>query len=188
MEFYRVMTRLILVRHGETEWNKKGLIQGGTDVPLNATGRVQALAVVDSLQNITHSAIVSSPLARAAETARIIADALHHSEISFEDDLVEQGHGEAEGTPWASLEDRFPNGKIPGFEPHTTLAERAFAALSRVAERHPSGTVIVVTHGALINAMTFRAVQLPELYPGSVGNCSIRDLSMIGGELGVWSN
>ncbi|WP_067164740.1 histidine phosphatase family protein [Microbacterium sp. TNHR37B] len=79
---------LRLVRHGETEWNALGLIQGHTDNPLNERGRSQAAAAGRELAGREYAAVVTSPLARASETARIIASALNVATFHVEADLA----------------------------------------------------------------------------------------------------
>ena len=75
------MTRFFLVRHGETEWNKARRIQGISDIPLNITGRSQAVALGDILAKHTFDLMVSSPLSRAMETASIIAKRLDRKSV-----------------------------------------------------------------------------------------------------------
>ncbi|MFB6611451.1 histidine phosphatase family protein [Agromyces sp. NPDC056379] len=171
------------MRHGQTDWNAQGLIQGRQDIPLNDVGREQALAAAGRLDGLRYSAVVSSPLARAAETARIIAAELGLASVELEGGLVEQELGAAEGTPWAELEEAFPGGVIPGIEPHARLVERAVAALARIASIHEGGNVVVVSHGALINAITAHAVRHRDQRPGPVANGSISELEVLDGRL-----
>ncbi|MFC9561628.1 histidine phosphatase family protein [Agromyces sp. NPDC056965] len=171
------------MRHGQTDWNAQGLIQGRQDIPLNDVGREQALAAAGRLDGLRYSAVVSSPLARAAETARIIAAELGLTSVEFEADLVEQELGAAEGTPWAELEEAFPGGVIPGIEPHARLVERAAAALARIASIHEGGNVVVVSHGALINAITAQAARHRDQQPGPAANGSISELDVLDGRL-----
>ena len=90
------MTRFFLVRHGETEWNRERRIQGVSDIPLNDTGRAQAAALGDILVGHNFDLIVSSPLSRADETARIIAQRLGMPAPITVPDLIERNYGEAE--------------------------------------------------------------------------------------------
>jgi broad specificity phosphatase PhoE len=136
------VTRLLLVRHGETDWNADGRLQGQTDRPLSDYGRRQALQLADELESEEFEAIYSSDLARARETAQIVGDRL---EIPVELDpyLREKDWGTWEGL--TSVErDRVE------FVGESTEAhqERTLQALRRIAERHPrDGVVLVVTHG-----------------------------------------
>ena len=101
------MTRFFLVRHGETEWNRERRIQGVSDIPLNDTGRAQAAALGDILVGHNFDLIVSSPLSRADETARIIAQRLGMPAPITVPDLIERNYGEAEGSSGADLDLRY---------------------------------------------------------------------------------
>ena len=103
------MTDLVLVRHGETEWNRIGRVQGRTDIPLNDTGRQQARETAERLRERgdRFDAVVASPLSRAAETARIVADGLDLGAVELVDALVERDYGGAEGMTGAEIDARF---------------------------------------------------------------------------------
>ncbi|MGR4009009.1 histidine phosphatase family protein [Leucobacter sp. 1207-22] len=160
------MTLLRLVRHGETDWNLAGRIQGQTDVPLNDTGRLQALATAEQLAGVTCDRIISSTLGRAIETARIISAHLELTvsevpPVETEAALCEQSWGDAEGCLWDAVEARFPDGLIPGRESHVIFMERATAALRRISYENAAAvsdgaseaSVLVVTHGGVIDAL-----------------------------------
>lgn len=116
------MTRFFLVRHGETEWNKKRIIQGVSDIPLNDTGRAQAASVGAILARHSFDLIVSSPLSRALETATIIARRLGMPAPVVIEDLKERNYGEAEGSSGADLDQRYPPGvEVPGREPREAV-------------------------------------------------------------------
>ena len=97
---------LFLFRHGETDWNRQGRLQGHTDTPLNATGLAQAEALTERLRPHRLDAVVSSDLARAWTTARIVAEGLGVPLIS-EPGLREANIGEAEGLYWPEVKSRF---------------------------------------------------------------------------------
>jgi broad specificity phosphatase PhoE len=136
------VTRLLLVRHGETDWNAEGRLQGHTDRPLSDYGRRQALQLADELESEDFEAIYSSDLARARETAEIVGRRLELP-VELDPDLREKDWGAWEGL--TSVErDRVE------FAGESTEAhqERILEALRRIAERHPrEGVVLVVTHG-----------------------------------------
>ena len=135
------MTTLLLVRHGETDWNAEGRLQGHTDRPLNDFGRRQAKALAEELDGEEIEAIYASDLARARETAEILGERLGLPTV-LDPDLREKNWGTWEGlTP--TERDRVE------FEGETTEEhrERMLRALHRIAERHPDGRVLVVTHG-----------------------------------------
>jgi broad specificity phosphatase PhoE len=158
------VTTLILVRHGETDWNRDGRIQGATDVPLNDTGRRQARDAAASLRETLDSAVptfvAASDLSRASETAQIIAGELGLDAPRLYPDLRERGYGVAEGIRVTEYFERWGDwhgsSEVPEAEPRAALRERALRGLTQVVQdvrrtTSPSAaSVIVVTHGALI--------------------------------------
>ena len=154
------MTLLYLVRHGETDWNLSRRIQGSTDIPLNDTGREQARATGRLLARRRWDRIVSSPLGRALETARLIGAEVGIDEVETLPEIVERSYGEAEGLNAQQLAERFPSDHsgldardVPGREDREAVAARAISALIAYAEAHPGENVIVTTHGGLIRAV-----------------------------------
>ena len=148
------MTYLYLVRHGETDWNRAKKIQGSTDIALNDTGREQARATGRLLSRRHWHGVISSPLSRAAETARIIADELALPAPVLIDALVERNYGEAEGLTGQELLERFPGDEAGrGREPRSAVAARVIPALLTVAERNPGRSIIVVSHGGVIRSV-----------------------------------
>jgi broad specificity phosphatase PhoE len=136
------VTTLLLVRHGETDWNADGLLQGHTDRPLSDFGRRQARQLAEELEGEPFDAIYASDLARARETAEIAGERLGLP-IVLDPDLREKDWGTWEGLT-AVERDRVE------FVGESTEAhqERMLRALRRIAERHPGdGSVLVVTHG-----------------------------------------
>jgi broad specificity phosphatase PhoE len=136
------MTRLLLVRHGETDWNADGRLQGQTDRRLSDFGRTQARQLADELAEEKFDAIYSSDLARARETAEIVGERLGLL-VALDSDLREKDWGTWEGLT-AVERDRVE------FIGESTEAhqERILGALHRISERHPDGSrVLVVTHG-----------------------------------------
>jgi probable phosphoglycerate mutase len=151
------VTILTLVRHGETDWNSGGRIQGSTDIPLNDTGRAQARELAETLAAEyagREVVVVSSDLSRAAETADLIAAALSTTVSLRMPGLQERSYGDAEGMdaptfyetygPWHAAD-------VPGAETWPVVRERALAALAEAVASAPDGVdVIAVAHGALI--------------------------------------
>jgi 2,3-bisphosphoglycerate-dependent phosphoglycerate mutase len=135
------VTELLLVRHGETDWNAEGRLQGHTDRPLTDYGRKQARGLADDLADEELEAIYSSDLARARETAEIVGERLGLP-VVLDPDLREKDWGNWEGLT-AVERDRV---EFVG-ESTEAHAERMVRALQRIAEQHPSGRVLVVTHG-----------------------------------------
>ena len=138
------MTTLLLVRHGETDWNAEGRLQGHTDRPLNAYGREQAKGLAVRLAGENVAAIYSSDLARARETAEIVGERLGLPVI-VDPDLREKNWGTWEGL---TSEERLG----VEFEGETTEEhrDRSVRAVERIAERHPGQQIVVVTHGGSV--------------------------------------
>lgn len=144
------MTLFGLVRHGQTDWNLRNLFQGSSDVPLNDTGRQQAHHALDHVPDIAWDAVVSSPLSRARETARIIAD-VHGLELGPADPrLAEIDWGAAEGHDVTEMEARYPGRSFPGREDHQSVADRGYDALESLERTYPGQHVLVVAHGTII--------------------------------------
>jgi probable phosphoglycerate mutase len=176
------MTRFFLVRHGETEWNRVRRIQGVSDIPLNDTGRAQAAALGDILVGHNFDLIVSSPLSRADETARIIAQRLGMPAPITVADLIERNYGEAEGSSGADLDLRYPPGTdIPGREDREVVTQRAIRVLHDMAIRHPHADIVAVAHGAVIRSVVDYAA--PGLQKEPITNCSVHSFSLVAGTL-----
>ncbi|MGV8896447.1 MAG: histidine phosphatase family protein [Rhodoglobus sp.] len=179
------MSSLIyFVRHGETEWNRQQRIQGSTDIPLNDTGRAQALAAAARLSDSAPDLIVASPLMRAFETATIIGDSLGLNGPTADPALVERNYGEAEGMNYRQIEDRFPDrALIRGHESHERLAARSLGALHRLARSHDGASMVVVAHGGVIRAVLGEIDQ--EGTYGAIRNGSIHSLSFSGDQFSL---
>lgn len=171
------MTRLALVRHGQTDWNIERRIQGSSDIPLNDTGRTQAAATGAVLADERWDAVYSSPLGRAMETARIIARSLGADEPRPVAGLEERSYGEAEGMTGEAILARYPEGTpVPGRESRASVVVRALAALRRLGKAHPGGALVVVTHGAVISSLVRHATDQALPAPGElIPNGSVHD-------------
>ncbi|HEY0375309.1 MAG TPA: histidine phosphatase family protein [Amnibacterium sp.] len=146
------MTDLVLVRHGETEWNRLGRVQGLSDIPLNETGRRQAQEAGVRLRSEHWDAIASSPLSRAAETAEIIGREVGVPAPELVEALVERNYGEAEGLTGEEIDRRW-DGVLQARESREAVLERVVPALLALAERHPGQRVLVVSHGGVIGSL-----------------------------------
>lgn len=150
------MTRLLLWRHGNTDWNATHRVQGQTDTPLNDLGRQQAAAAAPLLAALRPDAIVSSDLVRAADTAAALAT-LTGLRVEPDERLRERGYGQWQGLTMTEIADRFPaehaawrcGAQSPGcgVEDLDDLGKRVSEALQDAADRHPGGTVVIATHG-----------------------------------------
>jgi broad specificity phosphatase PhoE len=149
------MTTILLVRHGETDWNAQRRVQGHSDTPLNATGRAQAEALAEELGGESIEAVYSSDLLRAHETARIVAGR-RGLEVTAIRDLRERHFGTWEGLTDDEILARFPeatSGSWGDGERKEEMIRRVFGALQRIAEAHPGGRVLVVSHGGPLRAV-----------------------------------
>jgi 2,3-bisphosphoglycerate-dependent phosphoglycerate mutase len=181
-----VATTIVLVRHGETDWNRERRFQGHADVPLNADGRRQVGELAEQLAGQPFAAAYTSPLRRAAESAAILAARLgvtvHASEALREIDV-----GAWSGLTVEEVQARFPEGwakwvdwRSAGWEDGETydeLSRRVVAGLLEMGTMHPHATVLAVTHGGPIRCATAAALGLPlrevrDLI-GPVGNCRV---------------
>jgi len=186
------VTLLTLVRHGQTDWNLARRIQGSTDIPLNDTGRADALTAAGRLSRDTHHAIYASPLLRARETAEIIAGELGLAAPALVHDVREREFGEGEGMLVQEYIDAYGDwhAVVPGAETLDEVCIRAMSALHRIARdaRRRSAprveSIIVVTHGGVIRSLIDHASggTLPKI--GSVlGNGSLHRFEVSPGSL-----
>lgn len=168
------------IRHGQTDWNRDGLLQGSSDIPLNDTGRAQARDAFMTLRSRPWDVVVSSPLQRARETASIIAEGLEIPLGPAYPGLVERDYGPLEGTSAAAAIDRWPDREYPGAESLDAVAARGEAALAAIVADAPTGAVLVVCHGTIIRYTLARLAGRP--VPG-IDNGSI---SMLRLDEGAW--
>lgn len=150
------MTQMLLVRHGQSEWNALGRWQGRADPALTELGCRQAAHAATRVGTV--DAIVTSPLQRALATAHILSEALGVGPVIVEPELAERDAGEWEGLTRAEIEEAWPGylaaeRRPPGYEPHDVLVLRARRALDRVEVELRGADVLVVTHGGLIGAV-----------------------------------
>lgn len=174
-------TTILLVRHGETDWNLERRVQGHTDRPLNETGRAQAAALVEELTDEQIDAVYSSDLARALDTAQGVA-AVHGLEVQPLPGLREKNFGTWEGLTDTEIRERFPQALVgPWGDAETSeeLAERVLAALRAIAADHPGGRVLVVTHGGALRAVLRHC----EVEDGPVLNCHVARIAIGNGTL-----
>ncbi|MDJ0396320.1 histidine phosphatase family protein [Rhodococcus sp. G-MC3] len=164
------MTFLALVRHGETDWNLHGRLQGSSDIPLNATGRAQAREAVYELEDHPWDLLVSSPLSRASETADIIGSHLSITRTATYPDLAERHFGDAEGFTDYDAYSRWPHGMYPGLEARREMIIRGVRAIDAIAVAHPDSSVIAVAHGGIIRGIfdALRGVPSPRILNAGV--------------------
>jgi probable phosphoglycerate mutase len=157
------VTRILAIRHGETDWNAQQRLQGHADVPLNALGLAQAQRLVQALQAEPVRAIYSSDLSRASQTALPAAQALGLP-IRLDPGLRERCFGAFEGHTYAQIESlwpadaqawrrRDPEFAAPGGESLTAFHGRCVGAVLNVAAAHAGQTIVVVAHGGVLDAL-----------------------------------
>jgi broad specificity phosphatase PhoE len=162
--------RLILVRHGETEWNRAARFQGWQDIPLSAEGRMQAEKSARALAACGATAVVASPLARARETAEIVAKP-HRLAVTVAEAFKEMSFGVWERLTVADVMARFPAQHRTWREaPHTvrfedgedleTARARALAGVAELRRAHDGGTIVVVSHGLVVRLIVLDALGL----------------------------
>lgn len=156
-------TTLIVVRHGETSWNREKRMQGTTDTTLSELGRAQAQALGRRLASHGFSALYSSDLSRARDTARAIAEHTGRK-LVVDPRLQERRFGIFEGLTAAEIISRYPvehacfasrdpEYEVPGGESARMFTQRCLGCLSEIAGRHSGEEVVVVTHGLVLDSL-----------------------------------
>lgn len=166
------MTRILLVRHGQTEFNTRGIYQGQMDSPLTQEGIDQARALAPRIRTMDSCpTMYSSDLGRARHTAQLIADP-HHHVLAEDPGLRERDFGIFQGlrksdvqtlhpAAWARHQSGDPDYVIPGGESQQQLLERVVGTTGRIAARHAEGLVVAVTHGGTLGAFVKYVLGLP---------------------------
>jgi glucosyl-3-phosphoglycerate phosphatase len=188
--YYEQSVRLVLWRHGQTQWNVDGRFQGQTDIPLDAAGEQQAERAARLLAGLRPDAIVSSDLARAMATAAPLAR-LTGLTVTTDKDLRERCGGLWEGLTDTEIRARWPaeyaEWMPPAGESSAVVADRAGAALARIASNMAPGTlVVVVSHGAALRLGAARLLGFPEELWGAVGPLANCAWSVLGRRRSRW--
>jgi len=151
------MTELILIRHGETDWNIEGRYQGQSDIPLNQNGMQQARDMAHRLRHYQFDAIISSDLSRALQTAEILSKT-SNAPLRIDSRLREINQGEWEGMLFADIRSLYAKAfkerlrnplevAPPGGETVGQVRQRVLDALQEIVEQFPDGIVAIVSHG-----------------------------------------
>ena len=188
-------TTIVLVRHGETDWNRDNRFQGHADPPLNDAGRAQSRALAEELRGERLAALYTSPLRRASETAAILGSELG-LEPQAEASLMEVDVGSWSGLTRGDVEARFPDGYARWLEyghgwddgeTYEELGGRVVAGLSNLSARHPDIAVLAVTHGGPIRSALAAAegVSFGEARRAIhvLGNCAVVRIAVRDGTL-----
>lgn len=150
------MTKTILglLRHGQTDWNIDFRLQGVTDIPLNETGLAQAKDAAAVIQSSDWDLILTSPLSRARDTAKIVAEINGFLEAEVEPLLLERSFGEAEGLGHDEWREKYADtNSVPGGESLPDLEKRAQLLLDTLVDKHGGKRLLAVSHGALIRIL-----------------------------------
>jgi uncharacterized phosphatase len=147
------VTEICLVRHGQTDWNFQEIIQGREDIPLNEVGKQQARQSATFLSEQEWDIMISSPLGRAYETAKTIADAVNIEEILLDERFVERNFGEASGKPIPDVRHFIAKETVQGLETEKEIVERCFQAIQHVADTYAGKRIIIVAHSHAIKAI-----------------------------------
>lgn len=162
------MTTICLIRHGETDWNCQRRLQGREDIELNENGRLQAVGCIEYLSQSNWGFMATSPLKRAKETAKIIANGLGIDEVHEIEAFIERDYGSAAGLFPEERKLKFPDGIIYDQEDREILTNRVIAGINATAKRFTNKNIIIVSHGGVINAI------LAALSQGEIGSGKTR--------------
>ena len=184
-------TTLFLIRHGETAWNRDKIFRGSFDIELNENGRNQARLAAQALESRPIDAGYTSPLSRAAETARIVLESHQVTALSHEG-LLDFDYGDWTGKPDIEVAQQWPaehalwnshpdQVRVPGGDTLEEVSARAFAALEQIAARHDNQTVALFSHRVVNKLLIMASMGLGlERFPFIIqGNCSINQLERI---------
>lgn len=171
-------TTLILIRHGETVWNRAGRIQGHTDSALTAEGIAQAEACAARLRDERIDQIIASDLGRARHTATLLSKPMQHP-VRLDATLRERSFGIAEGSTYAELDLLYPElfSRVREVDPHYSVEgaesraqfhQRVRGSIQMIAAQHPGQRVLVVTHGGVLGAIYRWLHQLPIASPHKI--------------------
>ncbi len=183
------MPRFVLMRHGETDWNSQDRYQGSADIPLNAVGRGQAESAAAWIARMKPVAIWSSPLQRALDTAKAVAE-LSGQQIAVDPRLAELNYGDYEGWTWDQIfavqpellawRQGLSDGRwSPAGETGAEVMARMGEALAEIDRNTEPGTIVVASHGTAIRLGIAALVgwDYPTIWKlGSIGNCCYTEL------------
>ncbi|MBN1765208.1 MAG: histidine phosphatase family protein [Sedimentisphaerales bacterium] len=195
-------TTVIAVRHGETLWNRENRMQGQLDSPLTDKGIKQALAMAEALNGDTISALYTSDLPRAIQTARIIAERLGLN-IHTDKRLRERNLGILEGLTLDDIQQQHPkiyesytshdpDYIIPHGESTRQRFERGIRCVEELAARHPGEKILIITHGGILNSFFRKTLEMPMASPRhfTIFNAALNSFTIIGTtwKLNTWGD
>lgn len=155
------MNKLYIVRHGKTDWNVKGLLQGSADIELNEEGISQAKELSKEINLDEIDICICSPLKRTKQTANLLVG--DKVKIVYDDLIVERGFGDLEGKKIifdliAPQWDYKLNDSSHNIESIRDCLERANSFLNKIKEEYPNKTILIVSHGSFMKALHFNLV------------------------------
>ena len=190
--------RLLLVRHGETESNAEGRLQGHLDIPLSEQGRRESELLAERLEGLSIDALYTSTLSRARDTAAIVAERIGLPAIERAE-LMERDLGGLAGLTGEEIRTRYPEyvraraeGRtdidVPGWEQQEPFTQRVSSALEEIIGSHPDRAVAVITHGGVIGTFCRGLLGVTRSRPGTfrLANGSITTVDVLDheGEIG----
>jgi broad specificity phosphatase PhoE len=173
------MTTLFLVRHGRTGWNKEQIFRGTKDIPLDEVGKEEAVLVGERLKGERVTAVYSSPLARARETAAAIAR-FHRIDVQVMAGLNDLNFGAWEGESLAEVKKKYPDLYrqwletphrviFPGGEGLEAVSTRAMKVVEEICKRHPQDTVALVSHRVVLKVLICALLGLDNSHFWNIG-------------------
>lgn len=191
------MTKLFLVRHGETEWNSGLRYQGHKDIPLSNIGRIQAGKIAKRLSIENLDSAYSSDLSRAVETARAITS-YHNVELKILPDLREINFGDWEGKTYGEISRQFKeimenwhisprDTIIPGGESLSQVADRCMIAVNKIVSDNPDKNVLLVAHGGIIRIIvaTVLGMDLNDYWKIKQDNVALNIIEFFGSDKAI---
>ena len=186
------MTRIIMIRHGETEWNQLGIYQGQLNSNLTENGLNQASAIAQRLQDFNFDYLYSSDLGRAQETAIPVSKACNLP-LHLNTGLRERHYGDFQGLEKSRVADIHPKAYtshqandphyvIPNGESMVQFQKRVWTCIENLAEKHEGKSIIIVTHGGTIAVIIYKilALDLSTKRPFSTLNTSYNEIYQSG--------
>ena len=184
-------TRILIIRHGETAWNRSRIFRGTYDISLNENGKQQARLVAQSLEGIKMDAAYTSPLSRAKESAEIVTET-HGIAPVVHDGFIDMDYGEWTGKEDSEVARLWPNEHAAWTtNPHTVrppggtslkeVFNNSFTAMERLAEKHDGETIAIFAHRVVNKVLVIGALSLGlERFPFIIqGNCCINEIERI---------
>lgn len=178
------MTLFGLIRHGQTDYNLNNIFQGSSDIPLNETGKAQALQALNSKTAAKWNFIGSSDLKRAVQTAEIISKAYQIPFLGSFSGIREVHFGEVEGMAAKEVYAKYPDRKFPGRESANEALARASETILELTRNYPNANILLVSHGSL---MRYIAAAITARAFGSLPNASLTELRVESNHTNKWT-